>query len=193
MEALAAGAVIGLSVAAPPGPNAMVCISRTLAGGRGAGFRCGLGAASAHAVYATVAVLGAGRASGVLAAGHDAIGVVGGLVLVGLGVRLGLAPTSQAVAPSPTRAFALTLLVGLANPLTLLYFAAAVTLGAVPDDGGTQVVAGVFVGSALWWTLLASGVAALGNRLDARWLAVAGRVAAGAIVGFGVLAVVTAL
>ncbi len=192
MEALAAGAVIGLSVAAPPGPNAMVCISRTLAGGRSAGFRCGLGAASAHAVYATVAVLGAGRASGVLAAGHDAIGVVGGLVLVGLGVRLGLAPTSRAVPPSPTRAYALTLLVGLANPLTLLYFAAAVTLGAARTMAARRW-SPACSSARRCGTLPASGVAALGSRLDARWLAVAGRVAAGAIVGFGVLAVVTAL
>ncbi len=63
METLLTGALIGLSVAIPPGPNAAMCISRTLAAGRGVGLRCGLGAASAHVVYAALAVVGVGRAS----------------------------------------------------------------------------------------------------------------------------------
>ncbi len=58
METLLTGALLGLSVAVPPGPNAAICVSRTLAAGRRAGLRCGLGVASAHAFHATLAVAG---------------------------------------------------------------------------------------------------------------------------------------
>ncbi|MDP9442548.1 MAG: hypothetical protein M3P34_10325 [Actinomycetota bacterium] len=38
-----------------------------------------------------------------------------------------------------------------ANPVTVLCFTAAMTTGAIPAGTGTMVVAGVFVGSAVWW------------------------------------------
>jgi putative LysE/RhtB family amino acid efflux pump len=192
MEAILKGALIGLSVAAPPGPNAALCMSRTLVGGRRAGFRCGLGAATAHAVYATLAVVGVGRASGLLTASAGAIRLAGGVILVALGVRLGLKPAPQE-ARSPAGTYALTLAVGLVNPLTLLYFAAALALGAFPAGTGGFAVAGVFAGSAAWWTALASGVAALGHRLEEHRLARITRLASVAIAGFGLFAVASAL
>ena len=39
------GLVIGFSIAAPVGPIGVLCIRRTLAGGRGYGLASGLGAA----------------------------------------------------------------------------------------------------------------------------------------------------
>ncbi|MDQ3896717.1 MAG: LysE family transporter [Actinomycetota bacterium] len=192
MEALLKGAVIGFSVAAPPGPNAALCMSRTLVGGRRAGLRCGLGAATAHAVYAVLAVLGVGRASGFLSTATGGIRLAGGLLLVGLGVRLALTPWS-AERRSPTGAYATTLALGLVNPLTLLYFAAALALGVFPPGTGALVVAGVFAGSAAWWTALTSGVAAVGHRLDERRIVWINRLASAAIAGFGVLAVASAI
>ena len=52
------GVVIGLAVAAPVGPIGVLCIRRTLAYGRASGFVSGLGAATADAVYGSVAALG---------------------------------------------------------------------------------------------------------------------------------------
>jgi len=50
--------LIGLSVAAPVGPIGLLCINRTLAHGRLAGFASGLGAATADALYGLIARLG---------------------------------------------------------------------------------------------------------------------------------------
>ena len=192
MEALLQGVVIGLGVAAPPGANAALCMSRTLSGGRGAGLRCGMGAASAHALYATLALVGADRASTLLVKETNVIRVAGGLVLVGLGLRLARR-RSEKGAPSNARAYSVTLALGLVNPLTLLYFSAAMALGTIPSHGGTMVVAGVFTGSVVWWAILTNAVAALGRHLDERRLGLANRLVALSLAGCGLVAVATAL
>lgn len=60
------GLVIGFSIAAPVGPIGVLCIRRTLADGRYAGFLSGLGAASADALYGCVAAFGLTSISGFL-------------------------------------------------------------------------------------------------------------------------------
>ena len=192
MDALLKGALIGLSVAAPPGPNALMCMSRTLASGRGAGLRAGLGAASAHAVYAGVAVLGVDQASKVLLRGATPVRLIGGMILLVIGLRLGLSESRRRT-PSTVSAYPLTFAIGLVNPLTLLYFTAAVALGTIPAGAGSSVVAGVFIGSALWWTVLTQVVATLGHHLHDRGLAWANRLVAIAIAAMGAVAVGTAL
>jgi threonine/homoserine/homoserine lactone efflux protein len=57
-DTLIRGLLIGFSIAAPLGPIGVSCIKRTLAEGRASGFSCGLGAASADAVYGGVAAFG---------------------------------------------------------------------------------------------------------------------------------------
>ncbi|MBN1249328.1 MAG: LysE family transporter, partial [Anaerolineae bacterium] len=52
------GLLIGLSIAAPVGPIGVICIRRTLADGRAAGFASGLGAATADVVYGSIAAFG---------------------------------------------------------------------------------------------------------------------------------------
>ena len=192
METLLKGVVIGFSIAAPPGPNAALCMTRTLRGGRGAGLRCGMGAATAHAFYAALAVIGVGRATRLATAGTGTIRLAGGLLLVVLGVRLSIAPSARKAAWA-AGAYVETLVVGLVNPLTFLAFAAAIALGSFPHRSGTLVVAGVFAGSAVWWAALTSGVAALGQRLDERTLTRVNRLACAAITGFGAVAVVSAI
>ncbi|PSQ07608.1 lysine transporter LysE, partial [Halobacteriales archaeon QS_6_71_20] len=55
---LAAGVVFGLALAAPPGPmNAVIAEESVLRGWR-AGFRAGLGAATADAVFLVLSLVG---------------------------------------------------------------------------------------------------------------------------------------
>ena len=61
------GFLIGLAIAAPVGPIGVLCIRRTLADGRPVGFVSGLGAASADAVYGSVAAFGLTAISGAIA------------------------------------------------------------------------------------------------------------------------------
>lgn len=52
------GLVLGFSIAAPVGPVGVLCIRRSMARGFRSGLVSGLGAASADAVYGTIAAAG---------------------------------------------------------------------------------------------------------------------------------------
>lgn len=58
MMQLVIGFLIGIGVAAPIGPSGLLCLRRSIADGKLAGFMTGLGAAVADALMAIVAAFG---------------------------------------------------------------------------------------------------------------------------------------
>ena len=78
---LVKGILMGLAIAAPVGPIALLCIRRTLASGRWVGLISGLGAATADGFYGTVAAFGLSAVSDLLAAQSFYLQVAGGLFL----------------------------------------------------------------------------------------------------------------
>lgn len=161
------GLAIGLAIAAPVGPIGVLCIRRTFAEGRIAGFVTGLGAATADAMYGAVAAFGLTAISGFLLGFQDPLRVVGGLFLLALGVKTFFARPSAA-APRPqvggfAAAWLATVVLTLANPATVLSFAAVFAgAGLGQQSYGTAealaMVSGVFLGSAAWWLFLSSVV-----------------------------------
>lgn len=175
------GLLIGLAIAAPVGPIGVLCIRRTLADGRLTGFVSGLGAASADAVYGSIAAFGLTAVSGVLIAYQGWLRLVGGLFLLYLGFRTFRAPVEDRPAAAGGRgligAYASTLALTLTNPLTILSFAAVFAgLGFVAGAGfgrALLLVGGVFAGSAAWWLSLSLGVGLVRSRLGGaafRWI-----------------------
>lgn len=160
---LVKGLVVGFLLAAPVGPIAVLCVHRTLSQSWLTGFLSGLGAAVADAIYGCVAALGLTLVSSPLVEHRNWLQVVGGAFLCIVGVRTYL---SKAVErrpapkwPGQVGALFSALFLTLTNPMTFVAFAAifaSVGLGSVRDsrvDIGA-LVAGVFLGSALWWTIL---------------------------------------
>ncbi len=189
------GLVIGLSIAAPVGPIGVLCIRRTLADGRAAGFASGLGAATADALFGCVAGFGLTFISGVLLEQQLWLRLVGGLFLCYLGVKTLLSRPAEVVATAQGKglfgAYTSTLFLTATNPLTIFAFAAIYAgLGAAAGDYGTALtlVAGVFTGSALWWLLLSGGVSLFRAKFNARGLLWVNRISGVVIVGFGILA-----
>ena len=115
------------------------------------------------------------------------------LGLQGLRARPATAP---AAAPSRRGLFgtaAVTFLLTIANPATILSFAALFAgLGLAATDGrgaAALVVSGVFAGSMLWWICLSGGVALARHRLAdgfALWVA---RASGALLVAFGLWAI----
>lgn len=196
---LVKGFAIGLSIAAPVGPIGVLCIRRTLEGGRASGLVSGLGAATADGLYGAVAAFGLTAVSDRLIEQQDGFRLVGGAFLLYLGLRSLLTPVA-AVTPQRDRRrllgdYASTLALTLANPATILSFAAVFAgLGLAGSGGGYGsaglMVAGVAAGSATWWFVLSSGVSLLRSRFEA-YLPVVNRVSGPVIGGFGVLALVS--
>jgi threonine/homoserine/homoserine lactone efflux protein len=193
------GLVVGFSIAAPVGPIGVLCIRRTLADGRAAGFVSGLGAATADAVYGAIAAFGLTVVSNVLIGQQLWLRLLGGAFLCYLGVRTCLsAPAERPAgtgAPGLASAYGSTLLLTLTNPTTILSFVAifaGLGLGAAGGYGAAVVmVAGVFLGSALWWLLLSGGVGLFQARLDPRALRWVNRLSGLVIGAFGVLALLS--
>ena len=191
------GLVVGLAVAAPVGPIGVLCIRRTLADGRLAGLATGLGAATVDAFYGGIAAFGVTVVSSLLLRQQDWIRVIGGLFLCYVGVKTIAAPPVERAAatagPTPLRDYISAVALTLANPPTILSFAAifaALGLGTTGKASGAAVVLvlGVLVGSALWWVLLSSGVGLVRARVSPRVLRWINHLSGAMLVAFGVLA-----
>ena len=191
------GLVVGLAVAAPVGPIGVLCIRRTLADGRLAGLATGLGAATVDAFYGGIAAFGVTVVSGLLLSQQVWIRLIGGLFLCYLGVKtIAAAPAERAATapgPTPLQAYISAVALTLANPPTILSFAAifaGLGVGTTGRATGAAVVLvlGVLVGSALWWVLLSSGVAAVRARVSPRVLRWINCLSGAMLVAFGVLA-----
>jgi len=195
------GIAIGLSIAAPVGPIGLLCIRRSLEQGRIAGLATGLGAATADAAYGCIAGFGLTAISGFLLAHAAWLRLGGGVALCALGVRTYLSrPTqreAQARAGSLLSDYLSTLLLTLANPMTILSFVALFAgfgLVASPSyAAAATLVAGVFAGSGLWWLFLSASVASMRHRLGGGWMRAVNRLSGAAIVAFGLYALSTAV
>lgn len=191
------GWLLGFSIAAPVGPIGVLCVRRTLCAGQPAGLCAGLGAACADSVYGSIAAFGLSALSGVLLTFQHELRLVGGLFLLYLGGRTFLTPPSaleSVAAPLAGRLadFGSTLLLTLANPMTILSFAAifaGLGIGSRPADYGaaTLMVGGVFCGSLFWWFILVATVNRFRSRLGPSNLRLVQRVSGAILVSFGLV------
>jgi threonine/homoserine/homoserine lactone efflux protein len=191
------GLAIGFAIAAPVGVIGLLCIRRTLADGRLAGFVSGLGAATADALYGAVAALGLTAITAAIVEHQATVRLVGGVFLLYLGARTVLATPVVDTASGSTRglltAYASTLALTLTNPTTILSFAAVFAglgLGTTAGDRWSAVlmVGGVFLGSALWWLVLSGAVGLFRWALTPGRLRWVNRVSGVVLMGFGVVA-----
>ncbi|OGO33804.1 MAG: hypothetical protein A2W35_12695 [Chloroflexi bacterium RBG_16_57_11] len=215
MSLLFRGVIIGLAIATPVGPIGVLCIRRTLAYGRASGFASGLGAATADALYGSIAAFGLTVVIHLLLGQRFTLQLVGGGFLVYLGIRtifekprsLGIDPdmssaSNQIQARQSVnwhalgRDYGTTFFLTLTNPMTILSFAAIFAgLGATTvTGGGILAVTGVFIGSALWWLVLSLATGFFHGKLAGpdffRWTK---WISGGIILVYGILALINAL
>ncbi len=200
------GLILGFSIAAPVGPIGILCIQRTLNNGRMAGLVSGLGAATADAIYGSIAAFGLAVITNFLTTQANVLRSVGGVFLCYLGVKAFWATISNDTASTGDRAspsserlasvFASTFVLTLTNPMTILSFAAIFAgLGLAEIERGpttaTPLVLGVFIGSGLWWLLLSNSVNLFRDRFDVHGLQWVNRIAGIIIGGFGLAVLLT--
>jgi threonine/homoserine/homoserine lactone efflux protein len=195
------GLIIGFSIAAPVGPIGVLCIRRTLAEGRLSGFITGLGAATADAIYGSIAAFGLTFISNILIHQQGWIRLMGGFFLCYLGIKTILTSPLQQQNNSGKNGtlpsnYASTFFLTLTNPLTILFFTAVFAgLGAGSSRGNFFsagiLVLGVFFGSALWWFLLSSAVGILSEKLNVTRLRWVNRISGMVILIFGIVALLS--
>ena len=197
------GLIIGFSIAAPVGPIGVLCIRRTIANGLLSGLVSGLGAATADAIYGSIAAFGLTLVSSFLINQQIWLRVVGGLFLCYLGIRTFFALPAEDLEEVPRGTellgdYGSTFILTLTNPLTILSFAAIFAgLGLAEADLGRfaaiAMVVGVFLGSAAWWLLLSGGTNLFRRRFSKVALQWVNRGSSVIITAFGVAALFSLL
>jgi len=189
-------------IAAPVGPIGILCIRRTLNGGRISGLVSGLGAATADSVYGCVAGFGLAFISNFLVKQQIWLHLIGGAFLCYLGIKTLLAkPANQAAAARENGLvgdYASTFFLTLTNPMTIISFAAifaGLGLASTRGNYGSAgvLVMGVFIGSALWWLVLSSGVGIFRKKFNTNSLQWVNRISGVIITGFGLFALLSAI
>jgi threonine/homoserine/homoserine lactone efflux protein len=179
LDLLIRGLIIGLSIAVPVGPIAVLCIRRTIAEGRLRGFITGLGAATGDATYGGVAAFGLSIVTNLLIGQQIWLRLIGGAFLIYLGARtfksrpqdMALKPKSGGIMIN----YLSTLLLTVTNPLTILMFTAVFAgfgVSLIGFDQAAILTLGVFLGSVSWWVTLTLIVGFFRDRFDARWIRV---------------------
>jgi len=195
------GIFVGFAMAIPIGPIGIMCIRKTLTEGRLRGLIIGLGAATADLVYGCVAAFGITMISNTLVSQRIWIRLVGGALLLFLGVRTFRAqptdPKFKIHSSGMLGSYLYTVFLTLTNPLTIFAFIAvfaALGLGnGLNSFSASALVAGVFIGSSLWFLLLSSGVTFFRKKLDLIGLRWVNRIAGVLIIISGIIAILSLL
>jgi threonine/homoserine/homoserine lactone efflux protein len=194
LDLLIRGVLAGLAIAIPVGPVNILCISRTLTKGRVAGIISGFGAATADTFYGAIAGFSISLVINFLIREKFWIRLVGGALLVAIGLVYWFKrPKSlkEESEESSHSAYVTTLLLTLTNPTTVLSYLAvlaALRLGeARPWTLTLFLVLGIFVGSMIWWIVLAVVSGHFRDRVNDRSIVWMNRIAAVAIGGFGIV------
>jgi len=175
------GIAIGFAMAVPVGPIGILCIRKTLTEGRLRGMVIGLGAATADLFYASVAAFGLTFISDTLVSQRFWIRLVGGALLLFLGIRifrtLPKDPKIRINNGGVLRSYLTTVFLTLTNPVTIFAFLAVFAALGLDSElkyvSAAILVAGVFIGSCLWFLILSSGTILFKNKLDLdglRWV-----------------------
>lgn len=201
------GVAIGVAAAAPVGPINLLVIQRAIAhrtsgSARASALILGLGGALGDAVFAGVAAFGLTLVTRALDVHGGLVRIVGGLVMLAFAVvvwraapHLGHDRPQISTPRMATVVFGLTL----TNPATLLFFLGsfgAVRFAAIGHDSPLHlfnaglVVAGVFVGSMLWWLLVSGAAAAMRGRITDAHLVLLNHATAVILTVSGIVAVV---
>ena len=195
------GVAIGVAAAAPVGPINLLVIQRALCGERGGALLLGLGGALGDAVFAAVAAFGLAAVTRALDLHEGLVRIVGGIVMLGFAALLWrAAPHLGETRPrtSSLRMSAAVFGMTLTNPATLLFFVGsfgAVRFVRIGHDtplhmlNAGLVVAGVFLGSMLWWLIVSGAATALRGRIGDAQLRVLNHATAILLGVFGLVAV----
>ncbi len=188
------GLIIGFLIAVPVGPIGVLCIHRTLAEGKIQGLISGLGAATADAIYGSIAAFGVTFVSDFLIEQQFWFRIIGSVFLCCLGVRTFFSKTVKEAGANKSLGlvgnYGSTFLLTLMNPITVLAFAVVfASLGIANSHNGSAalLIAGVFTGSGIWWFMISGVTGIFREKVSHSNLVWLNRISGTIIIVFGLL------
>jgi threonine/homoserine/homoserine lactone efflux protein len=190
------GFIIGIIMAIPAGPLAILVVKRSLTKGHKEGLATALGVAIADGLYSLVAALGLTAVS-VFVLGKKEYFFMGGgilLILIGIGSLI-KPPLVTTEAPQERNFFATllqTMVITLTNPMTILMFIAAFTAAGFEghEESLTQSVLiclGVFLGSMTWFAIISITSASLRRKVTPYLLNLINTISGSLLIIFGII------
>jgi len=192
------GMLMGILLAMPFGPVNLLGIQRAMERGFFGGMAAGIGIVAGDGLIALGAALGVNAISGAIRQYRTAIQILGGLALLGAGMKLYLTQPAIATETQARKAslrdyvwdIPQTFFLTIANPGALLALIAI--FGGVSSfvevesyiDALTMVAA-IMGGSFLYWFVVSQFIATIRHRLDDKWLGQINRIAGLVLIGFG--------
>jgi threonine/homoserine/homoserine lactone efflux protein len=202
------GAAIGFLIAVPVGPEAVLCIRRSITVGAVAGYMTGIGAALGDAVFGAVAAFGLSIVEQFVIEREKWLLGIGGIGLIIMGwttMRHRPRTVGDPVADDREHQIAThfhfassSFFITVFNPLTVIAFGAAFAgrnlagVGASLPDAAL-LVAAVFCGALAWWTIICTAAVSLRHRFTGMGLLWLNRVSGAIILAFGVAALISLL
>jgi threonine/homoserine/homoserine lactone efflux protein len=169
VQAFSLGVLLGLTIAVPVGPMALLAVQHTLARGLREGLFASLGAATGDTLYALTAALGLTLVTASVTAHRAALQLGGGALLIALGALAlrGGGARQTPLSSGPLPAYLAGLLLTITNPITVLTFG-AILLHAPSRGPAAALAAGTFAGSFAWYAALCLAAGRLRDRLQRR-------------------------
>lgn len=196
------GIIAGFTISMPVGPVAVLCITRTLHGGRTAGFISGAGGATADTFYALVAALGVSIVINFVEAHRMVLQIVAGILVLFFGWRiLRKNPVKDyrnrgKEEKNLLRDYLSVLPVAFANPVSLFVYLGVFSGLSLTFEGATKTMAamlmvpGVITGALLWWFTLSGIISIFSDRIKLRTLLLINQIAGSVILIFGLVLII---
>lgn len=205
---LVKGVLAGLTISIPLGPIGVLLINRTVNKGIRSGFASGLGIATADTFYALVAAFGLSFLTNFMIKQQLSLKLIGGASLLYMGWRIynknpfklrsifskecNEKCKGSNILVDFFSMFALTI----TNPFTVVFYGTIFTvLGFTVANLGVKgiyvVAIGIYLGAAIWWLVLSSGINLFRNRLRLRGIWLINKIMGGLIIALALIAAVS--
>ncbi len=202
LEFLIKGVIIGFTASVPLGPIGVLCIQKTISKGRISGFVSGLGAATSDMFYAIIAGFGLSFVTNFILENQLYLKIAAAIILFYLGFKIFFTKTVNEIQQSKKKGtglfgdFISIFLLTVSNPLALFFFGGAfAAFGFVSEGSGLTSImlltVGVFIGAALWWTILTTIVNLFRSKFKIKRLWWVNKIAGIIVILFGVLAIIS--
>ncbi|OPY35949.1 MAG: LysE type translocator [Methanoregula sp. PtaU1.Bin051] len=196
-EVFIQGVIIGIFLAAPVGPLALICIRRSINGGRMHGFVSGLGLATVDAFYAGIVASGLTLIAGLLLSWQAPLRAVAGIALAYIGYRIIRTPARSDPVEyhehvSYFRDYASAAALTLVNVFTIISIGiflsgSGMVVSTASPAAGMIFAAGVFTGEVAWWLPVCSALSSASHRISPAGLSLVNRISGGVIVAAGIV------
>lgn len=185
IKMLIKGLIIGVIASAPVGPVAVMCVQRTLNGGRGRGIATALGSSCSDLLYAIIAVFSMSMVVSFIEEYKLMLQIIGTIVVFFFGLRIfrnNPANNLQKVEESMGyhKDFSSAFILTFTNPMVIFLFIFLFAKFTYVREDNTLLmnilgIAFIMLGATFWWTFIVAIVNHFRGRFNVRGLYIVNR------------------